>query len=74
LTQAGKYIFFTGIILMVIGAVIWLLGNKFGWFGNLPGDLKVEKENFRFYFPITSMILLSAAISFLIWLFRKFFQ
>lgn len=53
--------------------MIYLAGDKLGWIGRLPGDIRVEKENVRFYFPITSMLLLSAVLSFLIWLFRKLF-
>ncbi|MFP4471925.1 MAG: DUF2905 domain-containing protein [Bacteroidales bacterium] len=69
----GKILVIIGIVIVVIGAVIWLAGDKLSWFGNLPGDIRVEKENFRFYFPITSMILLSVVISFLWWLIRRFF-
>ncbi len=69
----GKILVIIGIVIVVIGAVIWLAGDKLSWFGNLPGDIRVEKENFRFYFPITSMILLSLVISFLWWLIRRFF-
>ena len=69
----GKILVIIGIVIAVIGAVIWLAGDKISWFGNLPGDIRMEKENFRFYFPITSMILLSVVISILWWLIRKFF-
>lgn len=69
----GKYLFFGGILIALIGLLVWLFYDKIGWFGNLPGDVKVEKENFRFYMPITTMILLSLGISFILWLFRRFF-
>ncbi|NDK56575.1 DUF2905 domain-containing protein [Pontibacter fetidus] len=70
---AGKYIAIVGVILLVLGLVIWSAGDKLNWFGNLPGDIKVEKKNVRVYFPITTMLLLSALFSLLLWLFRKFF-
>ena len=69
----GKQLIMIGLIISLAGTLIWLLGDKLSWFGNLPGDIKIEKENFKFYFPITSMILVSIALSFLLWLFRKIF-
>jgi H+/Cl- antiporter ClcA len=71
--QLGKYLLIIGLLLAVIGGLMWLLGNKLHWFGNLPGDIRVERENFSFYFPITTMILLSLIISVLLWFFRRFF-
>jgi hypothetical protein len=70
--QLGKSILLIGTMLVIIGAVIWLLGNKLTWFGNLPGDIKVEKEGFKFYAPFLSMIIVSIVLSLLIWLVRKF--
>jgi hypothetical protein len=40
----------------------------------LPGDIVIEKPNFKFYFPITSMILLSILLSLIMWVIRKFFN
>lgn len=59
-----------GIILVVIG-LLWPWLSKLGLF-RLPGDIVIERDNFRFYFPITSMILLSLVFSIILWLFRKF--
>lgn len=69
----GKYLIIIGSVLIITGLFLYLVGDKFNWFGNLPGDIKVEKENFKFYFPITSMILISVVLSFLLYLFRKLF-
>ncbi len=69
----GKYIVLAGIAIVLIGLVIWLAGDKLHWFGRLPGDIRVERENFRFYMPITSMILMSIVLSLLLWVFRRFF-
>lgn len=58
-----------GVILIVVGlAWPWLL--KLG-LGRLPGDIVIERENFRFYFPITTMVLVSLVVSVIFWLFRK---
>jgi hypothetical protein len=59
----------TGIILVVVG-LLWPWLQKIGLF-RLPGDIAVERENFRFYFPITSMIIISVILSLIIWLFKK---
>ncbi|GGG05425.1 DUF2905 domain-containing protein [Pontibacter amylolyticus] len=69
----GKYIVIIGIAIVVIGLIVWLAGDKLGWFGNLPGDIRVEREDFKFYMPITSMILVSILLSLLLWVYRRFF-
>jgi hypothetical protein len=71
LQQIGKYILIAGIILVAVGGIIWLFGNKFTWFGNLPGDIKIKRDNFSFYAPLTSMILLSILISAILWVISK---
>lgn len=58
-----------GIILVITG-IAWPWLSKLG-FGRLPGDIVIERENFRFYFPITSMIIVSLVLSLIFWLFRK---
>lgn len=68
----GKILILIGAVIIIAGLVIWLGGDRLNWFGNMPGDIRIEKENFRFYFPITSMILLSVALSLVIWLIRRF--
>ena len=58
-----------GIILVIVGvAWPWLVKLGLGW---LPGDIVIERDNFRFYFPITTMIIVSLVLSLLVWLFRK---
>ena len=70
----GKYLIIIGLIFVVSGAVIYFGGGYLGWFGRLPGDIRVQKENFRYYFPISSMILVSIIITLLINIIRKFFN
>jgi len=72
--QLGKILILTGLLLIVAGVVLWLLSGRLGWFGHLPGDIRIRRDNFAFYFPLTSMLLLSAVISFLLWLLGKIFR
>lgn len=62
-----KIFIYTGLILITLGIFLpWI--SKFG---SLPGDVVIDRTNFKLYFPITSMILLSIIISLLLWLIRK---
>lgn len=69
----GKYLVFFGLIMVGIGLLFWLAGNRLNWFGHLPGDIRIERPNFKFYAPLTSMILLSIFLSLIMWLIRRFF-
>lgn len=70
--ETGKYLLLFGLAVVVIGALIYFFHDKLHWIGRLPGDIRVEKENFRFYFPITTMILASVLLTLVIRLVRKF--
>ncbi len=66
----------TGKWLLIIGGLIMLLGLLWPWlgkipWGRLPGDIVIERENMRFYFPITTMIIVSVVISIILALFRR---
>jgi hypothetical protein len=69
----AKVLIVTGLVLVIIGITWYFFGNRFTWLGRLPGDIRIEKENIRFYFPITTMILISIVLSLLLYLARKFF-
>ena len=58
-----------GIVLVVVG-LTWPWLQKLGLF-RLPGDIVIERENFRFYFPLTSSIIVSLILTILFWLFRR---
>ena len=66
-----KLLLTAGALLIVLGLLAWVLQGRLGWLGRLPGDIRIERENFRFYFPITTMILLSLALSAVLWLARR---
>jgi hypothetical protein len=70
--QTGKILIIVGAIVIIVGIILWFGGNKLNWIGKLPGDIRIEKENFKFYMPITTMILLSVVVSLILWLIRKF--
>lgn len=62
--------------LIIVGLLIVVTGVLWPWvsqlpLGRLPGDIVVERPGFRFYFPLTTMIVLSVVVSFLVWLFRN---
>jgi hypothetical protein len=71
--QAGKVIIITGIILVVAGLIVYFAGNRFAWFGHLPGDIRIEKENMTLYFPVMTMLILSIVVSVVFWLIKKLF-
>lgn len=66
----GKLLMLCGLGLLLLGALL-SFGDKLGWMGRLPGDIRIERENVSFYFPLGSCLLLSALISLLLWLFRR---
>ncbi len=62
--------------LIIIGVLFIAAGLLWPWLkqiplGRLPGDIVISRENFRFYFPITTSILVSLVLTLLVWLFRK---
>ncbi|MEP6683535.1 MAG: DUF2905 domain-containing protein [Parafilimonas sp.] len=71
--QTGKWIIIAGVLIIVIGVIIYFFHDKFSWLGKLPGDIRIENGNTRFYFPVVTMIILSIVISVLINIFKKFF-
>lgn len=69
--NVGKIIFSTGVVLIIVGLVVWLFADKLGWLGNLPGDIKIERPGFSLYVPITTMLLISLGLSFVMWLVNR---
>ena len=66
----AKLIIFTGIILIVFGGILYFAG-KIPGIGRLPGDIVVQKKNFSFYFPLTTCIIISLALTLIFLLFRR---
>ncbi|WP_128893822.1 DUF2905 domain-containing protein [Longirhabdus pacifica] len=67
----AKALIFGGFTLIILG-VIWQFGGRFLNLGRLPGDIVIEKENVKFYFPIVTCIVLSIVISLIMYLLRMF--
>jgi hypothetical protein len=72
-SQTGKWIIIAGIIIIIIGILIYFFYDKLNWLGRLPDDIRIEKDNFRFYFPVVTMIIISIVVTVLINIFKKFF-
>jgi hypothetical protein len=69
MNQFPKLLIGAGVVLIVIG-LIWMVGGRFLNLGRLPGDIVVERENVRFYFPVVTCLLLSAVLSLLFYIVR----
>jgi len=73
LTLFGKTLIFVGTLLILIG-LIFSLGEKIPYLGRLPGDILIKKENFTFYFPLGTCILLSIIFSIIFYLISRFLR
>ena len=60
--QVGKLLILIGAGILIIGVVIYFFGGSLKWLGHLPGDIRIEKKNFSFYFPLTTLILLNLIV------------
>jgi hypothetical protein len=65
----AKWLITIGIVLVALG-LAWPLLAKLG-LGSLPGDIRIERKGFTFYFPLTTSILVSALLTLLLWIFRR---
>ncbi|MBN2224405.1 MAG: DUF2905 domain-containing protein [Deltaproteobacteria bacterium] len=68
--QFGWILVVIGLVIVLMGGVL-LLSGKIPFFGRLPGDIMVKREHFTIYFPIVSMLIISAVISIILFLVRK---
>ncbi len=72
--EIGKTLVFIGFFLILIGILLSFSDKLPFNFGRLPGDFIYKKDNFTFYFPLTSSILFSVILSLVLYLFGKFFR
>ncbi len=65
-----KLLISAGLALFGIGLIL-TYGGKIPFLGKLPGDIRIQRDNFSFYFPLTTCIILSLVVSLILWLFRR---
>ncbi len=58
-----------GLVIAGVG-LVWVLAPSIPWLGRLPGDIRIERKNFSFYFPLVTCLLLSAVLTLVLWLVR----
>ncbi|NTU45633.1 MAG: DUF2905 domain-containing protein [Chlorobiaceae bacterium] len=78
-SDAGKLLVIAGAVTIVVGLFMMASGKTgitgwFNWFGSLPLDMKIERDNFRLYFPLGSSILISILLSLIVYFFNKFIR
>jgi uncharacterized protein HemY len=74
MTELGKILLGLGLVMVLLGVVLLLVGSLSGkvpWIGRLPGDIYIERGNFRFYFPLATSILASIILTLLLALFWR---
>ena len=70
MTGLGKSLVILGLALTAVGLLL-TFADRIPLIGRLPGDIRIERENFSFYFPLGTCLLLSLLVSLLFWLFRR---
>ena len=68
--ELGKFLVILGAVIVVLGLLLWT-GIGMGWLGRLPGDIRIERGNSAFYFPIVTCIIISIVLSLIFSLFRR---
>jgi hypothetical protein len=74
MTDLGKILIGFGIVVVVLGGILWLAGHftgKVPWLGRLPGDIYIERGSWSFYFPLGMSIGVSIVLSLVLWLFSR---
>jgi hypothetical protein len=68
---AGPLLIIVGLGIALIGLLVWSGG--LGWFGRLPGDIRIERDTVRIYIPLVSMLLVSVALSLIMYVINRLF-
>ncbi len=69
-SELGKILIVTGLLIAGIGFFL-ALGGKLNFLGKLPGDIRIERDNFTFFFPLGTCVLISALLTLILWMFRR---
>ena len=72
--EFGRILLIIGLTIAFIGGLILLAGRFFPWLGNLPGDFNFEGKNFKFYFPLATMLLISILATILLNILIRIFR
>ncbi len=67
----GKFVVLVGLVVVGIGLLL-MFSDKIPFLGRLPGDIHVKKDNFQFYFPLTTSIIISVVLSLILWMISYF--
>jgi hypothetical protein len=70
-SHPGWTLIVIGVLIAVIG-LVWMLVPSIPWLGRLPGDIVIERDNFRLYFPLATCVLLSLLLTAIMWIVRHF--
>jgi hypothetical protein len=70
-SDIGKVLILIGLALAVLGGLLWLGGRMNLPLGRLPGDIRIDRDNFKFYFPLTTCLLISVVMTLILWLLRR---
>ncbi len=70
-SELGRLVVGAGAFLVVLGLLLW--SGALAWFGRLPGDIRIERDTVRVYIPLVSMLLVSVALSILLYIVRRLF-
>ncbi|MCC8410503.1 DUF2905 domain-containing protein [Mucilaginibacter sp. UR6-1] len=69
-SETGKYLIIAGLLIMLAGFAVYFFNGRLHWLGRLPGDIRVERENFRFYLPVTTLIIINLLLYIIMRLWR----
>ena len=69
-SSLGKGLILIGLLIAAAG-VVFLLSDKIGWIGRLPGDITIRRGNFTIHIPLATCLVISGILSLLLWLFRR---
>jgi hypothetical protein len=67
----SRWMIIAGAVLVLAGLLLHYAPGLLNWFGRLPGDIRIESERGGFYFPVTSLVIVSILLSILFSLFRR---
>jgi uncharacterized protein HemY len=70
MSELGKILVGLGLVVVFVGVILLLAGNLSGkvpWLGRLPGDIYIDRGNWKFYFPLTTSLLISIVVSLLLY-------